>query len=112
MPIPLYGRSIFFITGGLTINIDLSLVKESRPEGSVERSSPSPNAQFRIVGGYTNESWAATLGWIHNSANARGASSNEHYRIKIGGFGFTIARRFGAGPKLKKRLDPIVEKLP
>lgn len=102
----------FFATGGLTVNFDMSLVKESKPGSSASHSSPSPNAQFRMVGGYTNERWAATLGWIHNSTNAKGPSSNKHYRIKTGGFSFTVARRFGAGPKLKKKLDPIVEKLP
>ncbi len=102
----------FFLTGGLTVQFDYSTVKETKENESAIRGSVSPNALLRIVGGYTNEDWAFTIGWLHNATNALGASSNQHYRIKTGSFGITLARRFMAGEKFKKTLDPIVDKIP
>ncbi len=101
-----------FLTGSATINADISIVKEERPEGSANRTSISPNATLRAVAGYNSEEWAATISWLHNSTNAKGRSSNFEYGIKTGEFRITIAKRFTPGNKLKKRLDPIAEKMP
>ena len=101
-----------FLTGSAAINADISFVKEESPTGSANRVSFSPNATLRIVAGYNSEEWAATISWLRNSTNARGRSSNYDYSFQTGEFRFTIAKRFSPGPRLKKTLDNIIEKLP
>ena len=105
-------RENFFITGSVTFNGDISMVKEISDSGSVNRTSISPNATLRAVTGYNNDQWAATVSWLHNSTDAKGRSSNYEYQIKTGEFRITLAKRFTPGNKLKGKLDPIIEKLP
>jgi hypothetical protein len=67
---------------------------------------------LRAVAGYNSEQWAFTISWLHNAANAKGRSSNYEYGIKTGDFRITLVRRFTPGNKLKKRLEPILERMP
>lgn len=101
-----------FLTGSLTVNADISMVKEVTAAGSANRTSISPNATLRAVAGYNSDEWAATISWLHNATNAKGRSSNYQYGIKTGEFKITLAKRFMPGNKLKGRLDPILKKMP
>lgn len=101
-----------FLTGSVTINGDISFVKEESSTGSANRTNISPNATLRIVGGYNSEEWAATISWLRNTTNSKGRSSNFEYGFQTGEFRFTIAKRFTPGPRLKKTLDNIISKLP
>jgi hypothetical protein len=101
-----------FLTGSATINADISMVKEVSAAGSANRTSVSPNATLRAVAGYNSEEWAATISWLHNATNAKGKSSNYEYGIKTGDFRITLAKRFTPGTKLKKKLDPILQRMP
>ena len=60
-----------FLTGSLTINGDISMVKEVSATGTANRTSISPNATLRAVAGYNSEEWAATISWLHQ---AKGSS--------------------------------------
>jgi hypothetical protein len=101
-----------FLTGSATINADISMVKEVSATGSANRTSVSPNATLRAVAGYNSEEWAATISWLHNATNAKGRSSNYEYGIKTGEFKITLAKRFTPGNRLKRKLDPIIERIP
>ncbi|MGZ8517320.1 MAG: DUF4421 domain-containing protein [Chitinophagaceae bacterium] len=101
-----------FLTGSATINADISMVKEVSATGSANRTSVSPNATLRAVAGYNSEEWAATISWLHNATNAKGRSSNYEYGVKTGEFKITLAKRFTPGNKLKRKLDPILERMP
>lgn len=101
-----------FLTGSLTVNADISMVKEVSAAGSANRTSVSPNATLRAVAGYNSDEWAATISWLHNATNAKGRSSNYEYGIKTGEFKITLAKRFTPGNKLKGRLDPIIKRMP
>lgn len=102
----------FFLTGSATINADLSIVKEETPTGSAHRTSISPNATLRAVAGYNSNEWAAAISWLHNSTNAKGRSSDHEYGIKTGDFRITLVKRFTPGNKLKRKLEPILERIP
>jgi hypothetical protein len=102
----------FFATGSLTLNADISVVNEVSPDLSAGKTSITPNATFRAVAGYNSHQWAATIGWVHNSTNMKGASSDQQYRIKTGSFSITIAKRFMPGNKFKNKVDPVLKKLP
>lgn len=101
-----------FVTGSAAINVDLSMVKEETATGSANRTSVSPNATLRAVAGYNSEEWAATISWLHNSTNAKGRSSDHEYGIKTGDFRITLVKRFTPGNKFKKRVKPILERMP
>lgn len=101
-----------FLTGSVTINADISLVKEVSASGAANRTSVSPNATLRAVAGYNSEEWAATISWLHNATNAKGRSSDHEYGIKTGEFRITLAKRFTPGGRLKEKLDPIIRKIP
>lgn len=101
-----------FATGSATINGDISFVKEETADNSTNRVSFSPNATLRAVAGYNSERWALTMSWLHHSANARGQSSNQDYRIKTGDFKITIAHRIIPGKKLKRDLDAVTDLIP
>ena len=101
-----------FLTGSVTINADISMVKEVSASGSANRTSVSPNATLRAVAGYNSDEWAATISWLHNATNAKGRSSNYEYGIKTGEFKITLAKRFTPGNRLKGRLDPIIKRMP
>jgi hypothetical protein len=101
-----------FITGSATVNADISMVKEVSDTTTANRTSISPNATLRAVAGYNSEQWAFTISWLHNAANAKGRSSNYEYGIKTGDFRVTLVKRFTPGHKLKKRLQPILERMP
>lgn len=101
-----------FITGSATINADISLVKEETAAGSFNRTSISPNATLRAVAGYNSEQWALTISWLHNSTNAKGRSSDHEYGIKTGDFKITLAKRFTPGKAFRKRIEPILERIP
>ena len=101
-----------FATGSATINGDISFVKEETGDNAANRVSFSPNATLRAVAGYNSERWALTISWLHHSANARGRSSNQDYRIKTGDFKITLAHRFIPGRNLKRDLDSVIDLLP
>jgi hypothetical protein len=101
-----------FLTGSLTFNADISMVKEVSVSGSANRTSVTPNATLRAVAGYNSEEWAATISWLHNSTDFKGKSSNHEYSVKTGEFRITLAKRFTPGGKLKERLNTVIEKMP
>lgn len=101
-----------FLTGSLTFNADISMVKEVSASGSANRTSVTPNATLRAVAGYNSEEWAATISWLHNSTDFKGKSSNQEYSVKTGEFRITLAKRFTPGGKLKERLNTVIEKMP
>lgn len=101
-----------FLTASATINADVSMVKEVSTTAVAKRTSVTPNATLRAVAGYNSEEWAATISWLHNSTDFKGRSSNHEYGIKTGEFRITLSRRFTPGNNLKKKLDPIVERIP
>ena len=96
-------RENFFVTGSLTFNGDISMVKEISDSGSVNRTSISPNATLRAVAGYNNEEWAATISWVHNSTDAKGRSSNYEYRIKNGEFTYYAGKTFYTGKQIERK---------
>jgi hypothetical protein len=102
----------FFATGSLTVNADISVVNETSPSLSDGRTTITPNATFRAVAGYNSRQWAATIGWVHNSTNMKGPSSDQQYSIKTGSFSITLARRFLPGNKFKNRVEPILKHIP
>ncbi len=101
-----------FLTGSFTINADISMVREERPGANANRTSFSPNATFRAVGGYNSEEWAATISWLHNSTNFKGESSNHQYSMRTGEFRITLVKRFLPGARLRDKLEGVIQRIP
>lgn len=101
----------FFATGSITVNADVSFVKEFSATGTEKKTSISPNAVLRAVVGYNSNDWGFAISWVNNSTNLRGYSSDDAYLIRTGNFRVTFAKRFKPGRKLKKRLE-VIDQLP
>lgn len=101
----------FFITGSLTLNADVSFVKEYTGTASEKRVSISPNLAARAVIGYNSETWSANLSWVNNRINLKGEISADQYLVRTGNLRLTYAKRFKPGKKLKKNLK-IIDELP
>jgi hypothetical protein len=97
----------YFVTGSLTVNGDVSFVREFKGNSSETRTSFSPNLMVRIVAGYNSDNWMFNLAWINSSTNLKGRSSNDQYLISIGSFRLALAKRITPGKKLKKQLKVI-----
>ncbi len=94
----------FFITGSLSVNIDMSLSKETGPANSAVHFSIIPNYISRVVMGYNSRNWNINASFVGNRIGVRGASSADRYFIGVGNYRLTYAQRFTPGPKLRKRL--------
>lgn len=97
----------FFVTGSLSLNGDLSFVREYIGSNSVQRVTVSPNLTVRAVAGYNSASWSAALSWVDQTINLRGQTSKQEYFIHTGNLRLTVAKRLQPGKKLRARLKPI-----
>ncbi len=97
----------YFLTGSLTMNADLSFVKEEEQTNAIQHTSISPNIIFRVIGGYNSQSWSANFSWVANRVSARGGAPQSIYRIRAGNYRITLTKRFKPGKKLRERLQPI-----
>jgi len=103
----------FFATASLTLNGDLSFVKEFREDNTTANEvNVSPNFIFRAWIGYNSDLWAANVSWITNRIAVNGSSSDYKYAINTGNYRITLARRFNPKGLLRKKINKVEEKLP
>lgn len=96
-----------FATGSITVNGDLSFVKERVNGVTYNETRVSPNLTLRAVVGYNTDLWCLSLSWVNNNLNLQGASVRESYWMRTGNIRFTIARRFRPGKSVTDRLKPL-----
>lgn len=96
-----------FITGSLSLNGDLSFVREYRDNTSQQKTAISPNISFRAVAGYNSHRWSATISWVDQTLNLRGPLSSHEYLVRTGNIRFTVAKRLQPGRRLRERLKRI-----
>ncbi|HMR90763.1 MAG TPA: DUF4421 domain-containing protein [Chitinophagaceae bacterium] len=102
-------RRHFFLTGSLTLNADLSFVKEWKENDLATRTTISPNLIVRAVTGYNSDNWSANISWVANRLSASGHYAA--YKLRTGNYRITIAKRFQPGKKLQERLK-VIDGLP
>ncbi len=97
----------YFLTGSLTMNADLSWVKEEEENNARQHTTISPNIIFRLISGYNSKFWSANFSWVANRVSARGDTPQSVYRIRTGNYRITLTKRFKPGKNLSKRLRII-----
>ena len=96
-----------FVTGSITVNADLSFVKERVNGVTLDETRISPNITLRGVLGYNTDRWCMSVSWVNNNLNLRGTTSRENYLLSTGNIRLTVAKRFKPGKKVTDRLKPL-----
>jgi hypothetical protein len=103
----------FYLTWGLSANINAGVAVEYSDTASKKRFTASPNYNYRFALGYNSSVWAFNVMLVGNEINFKGASSPHNYDIKTGNVRINLNRRLMPGPKLKKKLkfvDDILDR--
>ncbi len=91
----------FFVTGSLTLNLNLTFSDETSEAGSVDAFSLRPNLLLRAVAGYNSNRWIASVAWVENSVTVGSREFQYGYLLRTGTYRLTLARRFVAGKRLR-----------
>lgn len=94
----------FFVTGSVTINADISFVRERENDQVQRRTSMSPNITSRAIAGYNSDRWSLALSWVNNRINLRGKTTKDAWLINTGNIRLTYAKRFRPGKKLEQKI--------
>ncbi|ANI89844.1 hypothetical protein A9P82_11430 [Arachidicoccus ginsenosidimutans] len=90
----------FFVSGGITENLDFTIGKEYTNTASKNTASFSPNLNYRISAGYNSSLWNIDASIFDNSQYLKSYYSSN-YKLFSQIFRITIARRFLPGHKTK-----------
>lgn len=102
----------FFVMASLTVNLNLTFSRETSEAGQTRAVSLRPNALYRVVAGYSNGLYNASLAWV-NSTTAVGSNDLTYgYLMRTGNYRLTVARLFVPGKRLRKLRRQVEEKLP
>lgn len=93
-----------FVTGTLTLNLNLGHAREYGPAKNSNNISANANLFYRLAAGYDNGNTIINFFWLDNNISANGAVNNYRYILSTGNFRFIIARRLQPGPRGKKML--------
>lgn len=93
-----------FVTGALTLHVNLGHAREYGPGTNSYNISANANLFYRLAAGYDNGNTIINFFWLNNKISANGALNNYRYGLNTGNFRFIIAKRFQPGPRSKKML--------
>ena len=93
-----------FVTGTLTLNLNLGHAREYGSATNSNHISANANLFYRLAGGYDNGHTIINFFWLNNKISANGAVNNYRYLLNTGNFRVIVARRFQPGPRSKKTL--------
>lgn len=96
-----------FVTGTLTLNVNLGHTREYGPGTSSNNISANANLFYRLAAGYDNGNTTISFFWLNNKISANGAVDNYRYGLNTGNFRFIVAKRFQPGSRSKKILRHI-----
>jgi hypothetical protein len=99
----------FFITGSVSLNLNLGFSSES---GSIDKTSKTyitPTSLFRVAAGYNSNRWNISTTWVNNQVPVKGRAEANKYLFQTGNYRLIFARKFRPGKKLKTQLKKIDE---
>ncbi|QES89247.1 DUF4421 family protein [Rhizosphaericola mali] len=101
----------FFLSGGLTGNMDVGFTNEHRTDGKDSKLSFMPNVNFRIGAGYNTRDWNINFNYLRNNLPINGALNDSKYNQFAGSYRLSFNRRFSIGHKTRKALRPIDQRI-
>jgi Domain of unknown function (DUF4421) len=97
----------FFITGSLTVNLNLGFSTESAYIYNGNATYVNPASIYRFAAGYNSRTWNVSVNWIGNRVPFRGESTSKNYLLQTGNYRIILSKKIDPGKKLKKLLAPI-----
>jgi hypothetical protein len=91
----------FFVTAGLSANLNLGFTREFSGNTSTDRWGLAPNLLYRGVIGYNSKLWTANLSLVNSTVLARGEYPGYDYMLRVGNVRLTVAHRFKPGHKFR-----------
>lgn len=105
-------RKHFFAMGSLTLNLNATLNQETSEVGRTRAVSLRPNALYRVVAGYSNGRYNASLSWVNSTVAVGSRAMAYDYLMRTGQYRLTVARLFVPGQRLRKLRKAVEETLP
>lgn len=94
----------YFVTGSLSLNLNLGFSAETDRAHIDNNVYAIPISTFRFSGGYNSSNWHISATWTGNSLPVQGASSPNNYLLQTGTVQLKFGKKIMPGHRLKKRL--------
>ncbi|MFT4203743.1 MAG: DUF4421 domain-containing protein [Chitinophagaceae bacterium] len=103
----------FFLSAGITGNLDLGIVHEttSSGDGGGTKINLLPNINARIGAGYNSRDWNINFNYLRNNLPIHGSIDDSKYSQFSGSYRLSFNRRFTLGNKARKKLKPIDDQM-
>ncbi|PZP44498.1 MAG: hypothetical protein DI598_14385, partial [Pseudopedobacter saltans] len=102
----------FFISAGVTGNLDVGFTKEHTTDGGGKtKLGVLPNVNARIGAGYNSELWNINFNYLRNNLPIHGSIDDSKYNQFSGSYRLSFNRRLTLGHKTRKFLKPVDEQM-
>lgn len=101
----------WFLSAGLTYNIDFSFMKESAASRSKSKFLFQPNLNYRVGAGYNSSDWNINLQFLNNNYPIKGAITDGKYKQNSGSYRLSFNRRLYLGKKIQKMIQPVDQRM-
>ncbi len=95
----------YFVTGSLSLNLNLGFSAETNRAHIVKNVYTVPISTYRFSGGYNSSNWHISATWTGNRLPVQGASSPNNYLLQTGIVQLKFGKKIMPGQRLKKRLS-------
>lgn len=102
----------FFISAGLTGNLDIGFTHETSMDGNGKtKIGVLPNVNARIGAGYNCKDWNINFNYLRNSLPIHGSVDDSRYTQLSGSYRLSFNRRITLGHKTRRFLKPVDEQM-
>lgn len=102
----------FFLSAGVTGNLDLGFTHETTTDGGGKtKIGALPNINARIGAGYNTKDWNINFNYLRNNLPIHGSLDDSKYNQFSGSYRLSFNRRFTLGHKARKLLRPVDEQM-
>lgn len=102
----------FFISAGVTGNLDIGFTHETTTDGDGKtKIGILPNVNARIGAGYNCADWNINFNYLRNNLPIHGSIQDSKYSQFSGSYRLSFNRRLTLGHKAKKVLKPVDEQM-
>lgn len=102
----------FFLSAGVTGNLDVGFTHESVIDGKGRtKIGVLPNVNARIGAGYNNKDWNINFNYLRNNLPIHGSIDESKYTQFSGSYRLSFNRRLNLGHKVRKVLRPVDQRM-
>jgi len=95
----------FFMTGGLSVNLNFCFSTERTIlHNNHDKAYLTPTSNFRVAAGYNSNTWNVSANWVGNRLPLGGTNASNKYFLQTGNYRIILAKKIMPGPRLRKRM--------